>query len=320
MLFSSVSSASKSPGDPGTGRDRQATIPAVTLINVSENNMLGDYLRARRELIQPDSVGLPAGGVRRVPGLRREEVAMLAGISSDYYLRLEQGRDRNPSIQVLEALARVLCLDQAATDYLLSLATPRPRRRRPRREIVPAGIRQLLDVVGLPAFAEGRYFDVLAANSLARALSPNLQAGQNRLRSVFLDPAEKALYPDWDRDTASLVAGFRESVGTDTEDPRFVQLVGELSLSSERFRQLWARHDVQYREGMPTRLHHPQVGDLTLRREKLIIGGAEGQLLVIYHAEPGTSSAEKLALLGSLASPPASAARDAMVTRPVNGA
>jgi transcriptional regulator with XRE-family HTH domain len=267
--------------------------------------MLGDFLRARRELIQPESIGLPVSGVRRVAGLRREEVAMLAGISSDYYLRLEQGRDRNPSIQVLEALARVLRLDQAATDYLLSLAAPRPRhrRRRSRRETVPAGVRQLLDVVGLPAFVEGRYFDVLAANSLARALSSNLQVGQNRLRAVFLDPAEEALYPDWDGATARLVAGFRESVGTDTDDPRFVELVGELSLSSERFRQLWARHDVQVREGMPARIHHPQVGDLTLSREKLAIGGAEGQMLVVYHAQPGTSSAEKLALLASLATP-----------------
>jgi len=267
--------------------------------------MLGDYLRARRELVQPDSVGLSTSGVRRVAGLRREEVAMLAGISSDYYLRLEQGRDRNPSIQVLEAIARVLRLDQAATDYLLGLATPLPRnrRRRPKRETVPASIRQLLDVLALPAFVEGRYFDVLAANSLARALSPNLQEGQNRLRAVFLDPAEQALFPDWDRATARLVAGFRQSVGTDTDDPRFVQLVGELSLSSERFRQLWARHDVQIREGMPARIHHPQVGDLTVSREKLAIGGAEGQLLVIYHAQPGTSSAEKLGLLASLASP-----------------
>jgi transcriptional regulator with XRE-family HTH domain len=278
----------------------------ATVKGVSENNMLGDYLRARRELVQPESVGLPVNGVRRVAGLRREEVAMLAGISSDYYLRLEQGRDRNPSIQVLEALARVLGLDQAATDYLLGLAAPRPRRRpRPRRETVPAGIRQLLDVLGLPAFVEGRYFDVLAANSLACALSPNLQAGQNRLRSVFLDPAERALYPDWERDTARLVAGVRESVGTEADDPRFVQLIGELSLSSERFRQLWARHDVEAREGMPTRLNHPQVGDLTLSREKLSVGGTQGQLLVIYHAQPGTSSAEKLALLASLASSPA---------------
>ncbi len=276
--------------------------------------MLGDYLRARRELVRPDSVGLPAGGVRRVAGLRREEVAMLAGISSDYYLRLEQGRDRNPSIQVLEALARVLRLDQAATDYLLGLATPLPRhrRRRPRREIVPASIRQLLDVLGLPAFVEGRYFDVLAANSLAYALSPNLREGQNRLRAVFLDPAEQALYPDWDEATARLVAGFRESVGTDADDPRFVQLVGELSLSSERFRQLWARHDVQTREGRPARMHHPQVGDLTVSREKLAIGGAEGQLLVVYHAQPGTSSAEKLGLLASLTSPTATVARDAI--------
>jgi transcriptional regulator with XRE-family HTH domain len=288
------------------------------VIDVSENNMLGDYLRARRELVQPDSVGLPVNGVRRVAGLRREEVAMLAGISSDYYLRLEQGRDRNPSIQVLEALARVLRLDQAATDYLLGLAAPRPRhrRRRPRRETVPTGIRQLLDVLGLPAFVEGRYFDVLAANSLARALSPNLQVGQNRLRAVFLDPAEKALYPDWDQATARLVAGVRESVGTDADDPRFVQLVGELSLSSERFRRLWARHDVQAREGMPTRIHHPQVGDLTLSREKLAIGGAEGQLLVVYHAEPGTSSAEKMALLASLASPTATVARDPIPGQP----
>jgi transcriptional regulator with XRE-family HTH domain len=288
------------------------------VVDVSENNMLGDYLRARRELVRPDSVGLPVNGVRRVAGLRREEVAMLAGISSDYYLRLEQGRDRNPSIQVLEALARVLRLDQAATDYLLGLATPRPRDRprRPRRETVPAGIRELLDVLGLPAFVEGRYFDVLAANSLARALSPNLQVGQNRLRAVFLDPAEKALYPDWEHATARLVAGFRESVGSDADDPRFVQLVGELSLSSERFRRLWARHDVQPSEGMPTRIHHPQVGDLTLSREKLAIGGADGQLLVVYHAQPGTSSAEKMGLLASLSSPAVTVARDAIPRHP----
>jgi transcriptional regulator with XRE-family HTH domain len=284
---------------------------------MTDANLLGDYLRARRELVQPGSVGLPASGTRRVAGLRREEVAMLAGISSDYYLRLEQGRDRNPSAQVLEALARVLSLDEAATSYLLGLAAPRPRRpRRPRRETVPAGIRQLLGVVGLPAFVEGRYFDVLAANSLGQALSPNLQPGQNRLRSVFLDPAERALYPDWPQATARLVAGFRESVGTDTDDPRFVQLVGELSLGSERFRQLWARHDVQAREGAVVRLMHPQVGELTLSREKLVISGTAGQLLVIYHAQPGTGSAEKLVLLGSLASPAPSVTGTTAPARP----
>src|SRR4051794_10220278 len=184
-----------------------------------ESNLLGDYLRARRELVTPEQVGIPVLGVRRVPGLRREEVAMLGGISADYYLRLEQGRDRNPSLQVLKSLARVLQLDRTATDYLLGLAAPRPRhrQRRPKRETVPTGIQLLLRSVGLPAFVEGRYFDVLAANSLAYALIPNVQVGRNRMRSVFLDPAEQALHPDWERDTARLVAGFRESVGSDLD-------------------------------------------------------------------------------------------------------
>lgn len=274
---------------------------------MSETNLLGDYLRARRELVTPDSVGLPVIGMRRVAGLRREEVAMLAGISSDYYLRLEQGRDRNPSVQVLEAIARVLQLDQEGTDYLLSLAAPRPRQRarRPRREIVPSGIGQLLDVVGLPAFVEGRYYDVLAANRLATALSPNVRVGENRLRSVFLDPAERELYPDWAQTSSNLVAGFRESVGSNIGDPRAVELVGELSLGSDRFRQLWARHDVKVRRGFHIRMNHPQVGELTVLCEKLAISGTDGQMLVVYHAESGTSSADQLALLSSLAAPKA---------------
>jgi transcriptional regulator with XRE-family HTH domain len=264
-------------------------------------NTLGEYLRARRELITPESVGLPQLGVRRVPGLRREEVAMLAGISADYYLRLEQGRDRNPSAQVLEALARVLRLDEAGTAYLLGLGSDKPRRprRRPRREVVPAGIGKLLGTLTLPAFVEGRYFDVLAANPLAAILSPRLAAGRNRLRDVFLDPAEQALFPDWETSTVGMVAGFRESVGTDTDDPRFIELVGELSLASDRFRKLWARHDVQVREGASVRLDHPQVGGITLNREKLAIGGSGGQLLVMYHADRGTADADKLSLLAS---------------------
>ena len=244
---------------------------------------------------------------------------MLAGISSDYYLRLEQGRDRNPSIQVLEALARVLQLDQSATEYLLGLAAPHPvqRRRRQKRESVPNGIRQLLDVVGLPAFVEGRYFDVLAANGLAYALSPNLQVGQNRLRSVFLDPAEQALYPDWDQATAGLIAGFRKSVGSDVDDPGFVQLVGELSLASERFRRLWARAR-RSNAGGGAGAPRPPSGEeiFTLSREKLAVGGAEGQLLVIYHAQPGTSTGEKLALLASLASPTARVAHGGVTQSP----
>ncbi|MFE9903916.1 helix-turn-helix domain-containing protein [Streptomyces achromogenes] len=269
-------------------------------------NILGEFLRARRELVTPESVGLPQLGVRRVPGLRREEVAMLAGISADYYLRLEQGRDRNPSVQVLEALARVLRLDDAGTAYLLGLGSDSPRRvrRRPRKEAVPAGIRKLLDSLTQPAFLEGRCFDVLAANAPATALSPRLVAGRNRLRDVFLDPAERALYPAWEEATAGLVAGFRESVGTDTDDPRFIELVGELSLASERFRRLWARHDVRAREGATVTLDHPQVGALTLNREKLLVSGSPGLLLVLYHADRDSDNDEKLRLLSSYQAAP----------------
>jgi transcriptional regulator with XRE-family HTH domain len=275
---------------------------------VSQDNALGDYLRARRELVRPEDVGLPVTGMRRVAGLRREEVAMLAGISSDYYLRLEQGRDRNPSVQVLEALARVLRLDDAATDYMLGVAAPRPKkRRRPRKETVPPSIRQLLDVVRLPTFVEGRYLDVLAANDLATALSPSMRVGQNRLMSMFLDPAERAFYVDWEKSIATFVASFRQMVGADTDDPRFVEMVGELSLSSDHFRRLWARQDIYPRIEMPTRMRHPQVGDMTLNREKLGIDGVTRQRLVIYHAQAGTDSADKLALLASLTASAAAA-------------
>jgi transcriptional regulator with XRE-family HTH domain len=265
---------------------------------VTRPNALGEYLRARRELTDPADVGLSVAGVRRTPGLRREEVATLAGVSADYYLRLEQGRDRNPSQQVLEALARVFGLDATATQYLLSLSTARPARpRQPRREVVPVGIRQLLDVIGLPAFVESRMFDVLAANRLATALSPRIRPGENRLRSMFLDEEEQDLHPGWERLSGGMVAAFRTSLGAEVDDPRLAQLVGELSLGSELFRQLWARHDVKPLAGGLTRMRHPQVGMLELRREKLPIGDSGGQLLVIYHAEPGSETARALALL-----------------------
>ena len=273
-----------------------------------EPNLLGEYLRARRELVAPDEAGIPVLGVRRVPGLRREEVAMLAGISADYYLRLEQGRDRNPSVQVLESIARVLHLDHDTAAYLLSLAATKPRaRRRSRKEAVPTSIAKLLSTLPMPAFVEGRYLDVLAANPLAAALSPRLVTGGNRLRDLFLDPAERTFYPDWEGATAGIIAGFRQSVGTDTDDPRFIELVGELSLASARFRSLWGRHDVGGRRGAPVRFDHPQVGELHLNREKLLITGTEGMMLVVYHADTGTGDAEKLALLASAALAPADA-------------
>lgn len=267
---------------------------------MAEENLLGEFVRARRELVTPEQAGIPVTGVRRVPGLRREEVAMLAGISADYYLRLEQGRDRNPSVQVLESLARVLLLDEAATEHLLRLGTAKPkRRRRPRPPKVRPSTAKLLDSLALPAFVESRYLDVLAANDLATALSPRHVAGRNRLRDMFLDPAEQALYPDWETDSIAAVAGFRKSVGTDTDDPRYIEIVGELSLASPRFSRIWARHDVIVCAAAPMRMSHPQVGDLVLNRERLGVEGSPGQALVILHPDPGRDSAEKLTLLAA---------------------
>lgn len=275
---------------------------------MADENLLGEFLRARRALIGPEHVGIPVLGVRRVPGLRREEVAMLAGISADYYLRLEQGRDRRPSAQILESIARALRLDDEATAYLLSLTSDRPRRRRRSpKESAPISTVKLISSLTQPAFIESRYLDVLAANPLAAAISPRLVAGANRLRDVFLDPGEQSLFPDWELVTQGLIAGFRQSVGTDIDDPRFIELVGELSLASPRFRQLWARHDIGPRQSGLMRFEHPQVGQLVLFREKLLITGTEGMMLVVYHADPGSEDAEKLALLASIALTPANA-------------
>ncbi|MGP3536067.1 helix-turn-helix domain-containing protein [Microbacterium sp. RD1] len=270
-------------------------------------NLLGEHLRALRSRVSPEEVGLPGGPNRRVPGLRRSEVALLAGISADYYLRLEQGRDRRPSPQVLEALARVFGLDATGTRYLLSLAEQHPSRSRRRsgRETVPDGTRKLLASLTMPAFVEGRFLDVLAANPFATALSPRLAPGRNRLLDVFLDPDERALYADWDDTSARLVAGFRRSVGADTDDPRFAELVGELSRASDRFRDLWARSDVEPRQSWPLTIEHPLVGGITLNREKLILGDTLHSLaLVIYHPDLGSDSAARLALLTSRTTTP----------------
>ncbi|MBM0233944.1 helix-turn-helix domain-containing protein [Micromonospora sp. STR1_7] len=277
------------------------------------DNPLGEFLRARRELIRPEEVGIGAGaGLRRVPGLRREEVALLAGISSDYYLRLEQGRDRNPSVQVLEALARVLRLDPDATAHLVRLGQEQGSRRSSRAaaarartsqpEVVPPSIQQLITGwPSNPAYVQTRFFDLVAANSLATALSSNYAPGVNLLEAAFLDPAERTLRRDWDEMTAEGVAILRAHAGPNVNHPRLVELVGELSVRSERFRQLWARHDVQPQREHLLRLVHPQVGEIELHSNKLAIGGSDGLVLVVLHAEAGSPSAELLGILGSLA-------------------
>jgi transcriptional regulator with XRE-family HTH domain len=268
------------------------------------DNRIGQFLRARRERVRPEDVGLPDFGRRRVPGLRREELATLAGVSADYYVRLEQGRERHPSEQVIDALARALQLDDDATAHLHELARPTPRRRRAakRTERVRPELLRLMETWGhTPAMVTGRHLDVLAANSLASALHGGFARGHNLVRSLFLDPAAHDRYPDWDQVAKETVAALRASVGPDLDDPHLTDLVGELSLKSERFRSLWARHDVREKTHGTKRFVNPQVGELTLRYETFAVSGSSGQVLAVYHAEPGSPTEQALALLSSLA-------------------
>ncbi|MFL4902625.1 helix-turn-helix domain-containing protein [Streptomyces sp. MMS24-I2-30] len=268
------------------------------------DNALGDFLRARRELVTPAEAGLPAGnGLRRVPGLRREEVAMLAGISVEYYLRLEQGRHRSPSTQVLEAIAGVLQLDAEGTEYLLALAGQRPNRRRTaarRDEQLPPSLTMLLQTINVPAIVFNKYGDVLAANRLAQELSPDLVPGVNRLRYLFTEPAAQEYHPHWEQYTAAVVAHLRAQMGAETDDARLHTLIGELSLKSERFRRLWARHDVRTAHSSEFEIRHPRVGGLKLMVEKFAVTGADGLEALLLHAETGSRSADALALLASL--------------------
>ncbi|GHJ38822.1 helix-turn-helix domain-containing protein [Streptomyces sp. TS71-3] len=274
------------------------------------SNALGGFLRARREQVRPEDVGLAVSGRRRTPGLRREEVALLAGISTDYYLRLEQGRDRTPSTQVLDAVAGVLRMDHDQIAYLHALNRRRSRHGEPPpSEDVPDGTLRLLDALPMPAFVQDRYLNVLAANPTAEALSPTMRPGANRLVAAFLDPHEAELHEDWERLTAAAVGQLRATVGAEPDDPRLLSLVGGLCAESERFRRLWARQDVVRPSGGMARLRHPDVGCLELYREKLVIAGTGGQTLVIYHAEAGSASARALDLLTLSSTPDRGAAR-----------
>ncbi|HZX02131.1 helix-turn-helix transcriptional regulator [Kribbella sp.] len=266
-------------------------------------NALGGFLRARRSQLRPADAGLPTTGRRRVPGLRREEVATLAGISTDYYMRLEQGRERRPSRQTLEAVARALRLDDEAVLHLFRVATPANRRTRraPRVERVAPHLLMLLDSWSeTPALVVGHALDVLARNRLAAALHSGFTHSDNLLRTTFLDPAARDFYRDWDRAAESNVAALRRAAGSDPDDPRLRELVGELSLKSADFRERWARCDVRRKTREARLFHHAQVGDLQLHSESFTVNSAPAQQLIVYQAEPGSTSADALGLLGSL--------------------
>ncbi|MFF9626813.1 helix-turn-helix transcriptional regulator [Streptomyces griseosporeus] len=267
---------------------------------------VGDFLRSRRARIRPEEVGLPAHGRRRVPGLRREEVAQLAGVSVDYYIRLEQGRGTSVSDAVLDAVARVLRLDETEQAYLRTVARPRPRRRgaagRPAARVRP-GVQLLLDSMDrTPAFVLGRGMDVLAWNALGDAVAGFTRmapAERNMPRQVFLDPAARELYPEWAAVAAQTVAHLRIDAGRHPDDPALCALVGELSLKSEDFRRLWADHQVKECMYGVKRVRHPVAGLLTLPYETLTVPADPEQTIVVYTPEPASETAERLALLGS---------------------
>jgi transcriptional regulator with XRE-family HTH domain len=264
---------------------------------------LATFLRARREFVKPADVGLPNSDRRRVEGLRREEVAMLAGISTEYYLRLEQGRDHQPSDQVLEGLARALQLDDDAAIYLRELARPQPPRRRSSvPERFDPAVQTLIDSWPVTAaFVLNRNLTILASNRMARTLSRFFAPGENHLRAIFLEPELRMVYRDWDGMTTRVVPFFRALVGAETPDREMVELVGELSIASQRFRTLWARHDVKHRSTGPALFYHPQVGPLDLHYTISHLLD-QRQILVTHHADPGSPSEESLRLLTSLTS------------------
>ncbi|MEV0233075.1 helix-turn-helix transcriptional regulator [Nonomuraea sp. NPDC050786] len=271
---------------------------------MDSRTLLGEFLRARREITTPAQAGLLDVGPRRTPGLRREEVAMMAHVSTDYYIRLEQGRERNPSERVLSALARVFGLTPEATAHMHALAHPMLRTRRPPARRVSADLRTLIGGwSGTPALICDGLMNVLAANSLADALYGGFEERDNLLRMIFLDPAARAFYPEWEKSARSKVAHLRLVAGSQLDDPRLAELVGELSVKSPDFRRLWARHDVFPKVAEIKHMRHREVGELELTCEVFSVNGSDGLQLITLLAQPGSPSEEALRLLGSLAAP-----------------
>ncbi|MFZ3568505.1 helix-turn-helix domain-containing protein [Streptomyces sp. BH097] len=270
---------------------------------------LSEFLRTRRARLKPEDVGLAsAGRHRRVPGLRREELAQLAGVSVAYYTRLEQGNGRNVSAEVLDAIARALRLSDTEHAHLVHLASPtRQRRRAPapkRQQHVRPSLRHLLDAMeGVPAYIGGPRSDILAWNRMAAALFGDWgqlpRVERNWARLTFLNPDYRELFIDWDSKATDMVSYLRLYAGRNPEDPELSALVGELSVKSEKFRRLWATHDVKEKGHGVKRMRHPLVGELTLAYETLHLPDDDGQFLSVYHAEAGSASAEALRLLAS---------------------
>ena len=273
-------------------------------------NQLGEFLRARRGRLRPADVGLPAGmGLRRTPGLRREELAAVAGLSMDYYIRLEQGKETNPSGPILDGLARALRLNEEENTHLYALANHAAGRTArgslPASRVVRPGIRQLLETVRpCPAYVLTRTSDLLAANPEALVLFPGLAdwpPGQrNTIRYTFFHPAARELFADWDRSAETIAAHLRSLAAETPDDPDVAALIAELLDGSPEFARLWQRHDVRQRRGEAKPFRHPQAGEFTLTNEVLYL--ADGQRMSVYQAGPARRDHDALTLLSMIAS------------------
>jgi len=271
---------------------------------------VAEFLRTRRDRITPDQAGIIGGGRRRVPGLRREEVAMLTGVSVEYYARMERGDLAGVSVEVLDALARALRLDEAETDHLHDLARAagptRPRHKRAAEQSVRPTLQRFLDAVtGVPMWVRDRRMDFIAANPLGRALyAPMLDDpanGRNTARFTFLNPAARIFFPDWEQNASDIVATLLSYAGQNPLDRRLTDLIGELVTRSDTFRHRWSKHDVRHHRAGIKRIRHPAVGDLEFSYEAMDLPASPEWFMFAYVAEPGSPTEERLRLLGSLA-------------------
>jgi hypothetical protein len=289
-----------------------------TVNNVDPAKDIAEFLTSRRAKITPEQAGLPTYGPRRVPGLRREEVASLAGVSVEYYKRLERGNASGVSDQVLEALADALRLDDAERAHLHHLARAvnpvAPKRRRSTQQQIRPVVQRILDAMTTPAIVRNSRVDYIGANALGRALyAPIFDSREqpaNSARFTFLDPAAQDFYGDWERTAKDLVAHLRSEAGRSPYDKNLSDLVGELATRSPEFRTWWAAHNVRYHQTGTKRLHHPVVGDLELSYEVMELPADSGLNISVYSAEPRSRSHEALDLLASWIATPAERSLD----------